>query len=144
MKHKRLTQNQKQFEVWYPELSNISERVEIGERTKIHSHVWIGDDVKIGARCRIEAFAFIPPGVTLEDDVFIGPHVCFTNDRKPPSDNWEPIIVKKGAKIGANSSILAGVTIGESALIGMGSVVLKDVPTGELHAGNPAKFIKKL
>src|SRR3990167_26061 len=111
----------------------------IGETTKIAAFVEIGKGVTIGERCKIEAFVFIPPGVTIEDDVFIGPHVCFTNDRNPPSGNWSATLVKKGARIGANSSILAGVTIGDGALIGMGSVVLKDVPAGECWVGNPAK-----
>ena len=105
----------------------------------IHSHVWIGDGVKIGKKCRIEAFAFLPTGVILEDNVFIGPHVCFTNDRNPPSNEWQKIIVKQGAKIGANATLLAGITIGEDAIIGMGSNVLKNVPQGETWAGNPAK-----
>jgi acetyltransferase-like isoleucine patch superfamily enzyme len=129
---------------WYPQYSNISLDAQIGKGTTIHSHVWIADNVIVGENCRIEAFAFLPGGVILEDNVFIGPHVCFTNDRKPPSDKWDTITVQNGAKIGANASILAGVTIGEDALVGMGSVVLKDVPAGEVWAGNPAKFIKKL
>ena len=91
----------------------------IGNTTKVAAFVEIGKGVVIGERCLIEAFVFIPPGVTIEDDVFIGPHVCFTNDRNPPSKNWYKTLVKKGARIGANASILAGITIGEGALIGM-------------------------
>lgn len=127
---------------WHKELSNI-QKCEIGEGCKVHSHVWIGDGVKIGRNVKIEAFAFIPTGVEIEDDCFIGPHVCFTNDRYPPSGgNWEKTIVKKGSAIGANSTILPGITIGESSLIGAGSVVVCDIPTNEVWVGNPAKFLK--
>lgn len=129
--------------IWHRELSNIIEGCKIGQLTKIHSHVWIGGKVKIGKNCFIEAFAFIPDGVTIEDDVFIGPHVCFTNDKQPPSfgKHWADTLVKKGASIGANATILPGVTIHEGAKVGAGSVVTKDVPAGETWAGNPAKKI---
>ena len=142
MKHKKIVNKERGIQIWYPELSNISAKAEIGERTIIHSHVWIGDGVKIGKKCRIEAFAFLPTGVILEDNVFIGPHVCFTNDRNPPSNEWQRIIVKRGAKIGANATLLAGITIGEDAVIGMGAVVLKDVEPNTTVVGNPAKVIK--
>lgn len=131
---------------WYPHLSNISDKSEIGEGTVIHSHVSIHDDVKIGKNCQIEAQAFIPNGVTLEDEVFVGPGVCFTNDSKlnVKRSEWEPTptIVKKGAKIGANATIRAGVTIGENAIVGCGSVVLHDIPPNEVWAGNPARKIR--
>ena len=130
------------IKLWYPEYSNISKECEIGADSIIHSHVWIGDGVKIGRRCRIEAFAFLPPGVVLEDDVFIGPHVCFTNDRIPPSQIRDVTLVKRGARIGANASILAGVVIGEYSLVAMGSVVLCDIPEKQMWAGNPARFKK--
>lgn len=127
--------------IYKPELSNIG--ISIPESCTIHSHVWIGDDVRIGENVKIQAFAFIPNGVTIEDDVFIGPHVCFTNDPKMdivPRGEFKPtaILVKRGARIGANASIRAGVTIGECAIIGMGAVVLKDVGDGETWVGNPA------
>lgn len=112
---------------------------EIGDNTKIHSHVWIGNGVKIGKNCLIQAFSFIPEGVTIEDNVFIGPHVCFTNDKNPPSADWASIIVKKGASIGANATILPGLTIGENSRVGAGSTVTHDVPDGETWAGNPAR-----
>ena len=86
-------------------------------------------------------------GVVLEDDTFVGANVTFTNDKFPRSKQpFEllPILVKRGASIGAGSTILAGVTIGEGAMIGAGSVVTKDVPAGELWLGNPARFVKKL
>lgn len=106
----------------------------------------IGNEVSIGNRCRIGAHCFIPEGVIIADDVFIGPKVCFTNDKYPPSgkENWGMTVVKSGAAIGAGSVILTGVCIGEKALIGAGSVVTKNVPAGEVWCGNPARFIKKI
>lgn len=128
--------------IYKPESSNIG--IEIDGSCIVHSHVVIHDKVKIGKNCKIQSFAFIPNGVEIEDDVFIGPHVCFTNDPKMdivPQGEFTPVrtIVKRGARIGANASIRAGVTIGESATIGMGSVVLKDVPSLETWVGNPAR-----
>jgi len=101
----------------------------------IHYPVWIGDKVVVGKRVKIQAFAYIPNGVTLEDDVFISPGVVFTNDKYPPSKGkeWRETIVKKGATIGANATILPGITIGEEAVIGAGAVVLKDVAPGETY-----------
>ncbi|MBN2101794.1 MAG: N-acetyltransferase [Candidatus Aenigmarchaeota archaeon] len=119
---------------------------EIGRDCKIGSFVEIGKGVKIGDRCKIEAFVFIPSGVTIEDEVFVGPHAVFTNDRNPKAvGDWDvtKTIVKKGASIGANATIIGGVTIGENALIGAGSVVTKDVPSNHVVAGNPAKYLKK-
>jgi len=118
----------------------------IGETTKIAAFVEIGKGVTIGERCKIEAFVFIPPGVTIEDDVFIGPHVCFVND-KHPSNEWGDrkilaTLIKRGANIGANATILP-VTIGEGAVIGAGAVVTKDVPPNETWVGNPAHRIDK-
>ncbi len=130
--------------IWHPELS-ILLNCEIGDGCTIHGQVWIGNNVKIGNDCMVQAFSFIPEGVTIEDGVFIGPHVCFTNDKRPPSygDHWGRILVKKGASIGANATILPGVIIGEGAVIGAGSVVTKDVPAGETWVGNPARPIKQ-
>lgn len=133
------------FKTWRPDLSNISPKAHIGEGTIIHAGVHIHEEVMIGRKCKIEAMVFIPNGVTLEDEVFIGPGTIFTNDpdMSDMSDSWKPTptLVKKGAKIGANATIRAGVTIGECAIIGCGSVVLKDVPSGETWAGVPAKPI---
>jgi acetyltransferase-like isoleucine patch superfamily enzyme len=120
----------------------------IGKNCKIAAFVEIQKDVTIGNNCAIEAFTFIPSGVTIEDEVFIGPHVCFTNDKKPRAVNpgWKtiPTVVKKGASIGAGSIILCGITIGEKAMVAAGSVVTKDVPQKTLVAGNPAKPVKKI
>lgn len=128
------------------DLSNISPDCTIGSNCTIHSHVCIFADVKIGDGVKIQSFTYIPKGVTIEDDVFIGPHVCFTNDKYPPSHGraWATTLVKKGASIGAGAIILPGVTIGEYAKIGAGSVVTKDVPANEIWMGNPAhKYVKK-
>lgn len=108
----------------------------------IHTPVAIHDEVTIGKKCKIQAFAFIPNGVELEDEVFIGPHVCFTNDKHPRAQGkWElkKTLVKKGANIGANSTILPGITIGENVTIGAGSVVTKDCEPNEVYYGNPAR-----
>jgi len=131
--------------IYEPQTSNISRIARLGDYCKIHSHVSIHDDVSIGNNCKIEAYVFIPNGVTIQDNCFIGPHVCFTNDRslKEPFE-ISRTLVKQGAKIGANSSILAGVTIGKNSIVGMGSVVLKDIPDSELWVGNPASFIRAL
>lgn len=117
----------------------------IGENCTVGSHVEIGRGVTIGDRCKIEAFAFIPPGVTIEDGVFVGPHVCFTNDLYPsatktflPGAEIETL-VKKRASIGANSTILCGIIIGEDSLIGAGSVVTEDVPPNSVVYGNSAQ-----
>lgn len=129
--------------IWHPEKSVILD-CEIGSNCTIHAPVWIGNGVLIGNNVKIQAFAFIPSGVIIEDDVFIGPHVCFTNDREPPQGKafWETTLVKKGASIGANAVILPGLTIHTDALVGAGSVVTKSVPKGKTWVGNPAKPIE--
>lgn len=131
--------------IWHPEKSVILTE-DIGDNCTIHAPVWIGKDVHIGNNVKIQAFAFIPDGVTLEDDVFIAPHVCFTNDAKLQvigKEGWSCTIVRKGAKIGANVTIRAGVTIGINSIVGCGSVCLRDVPAGETWVGNPAVSMVK-
>ena len=113
----------------------------IGDDCTIGRFVEIGDGVVIGNRCKVEAFAFIPPGVVIEDEVFVGPHACFTNDKRPhATGQWKKVktLVRRGASIGANATILCGVTIGEGAMVGAGAVVTRDVPAGATVAGNPA------
>ncbi len=112
----------------------------IGENCNICSHVFIENDVNIGDNVTVKCGVQLWNGITIEDDVFIGPNVTFCNDRYPKSKNTnfklEKILVKKGASIGANSTILPGVTIGENAMIAAGSVIVKDVPAN-------TTFIKK-
>ena len=126
---------------WHKELSNIGDCT-IGDGSTIHSHVWIGDRVSIGKRAKIQAFSFIPTGVRIGDDVFIGPRVTFTNDKYPPSPDWSITIVGDNVSIGACAVILPGVTLGNGCKIGAGSVVTKDVPEGETWFGNPAAKYK--
>lgn len=128
--------------IWNPELSNIQD-CEIGEDCKIHSNVWIGNGVKIGNRVKIQAFTFIPTGVTIEDDVFIGPGVTFTNDKHPPSgsQNWKETTIKSGASLGARVTCLPGITVGQGARIGAGSVITKDIPDSVVACGVPARVM---
>ena len=145
----------KNVKIYHKNLVNLY-GCEIGENTKIAAFVEIQKNVKIGKNCKIEAFAFIPEGVTIEDECFIGPHACFTNDKLPRATNkngtlktakdWKvaKISVKKGASIGANATIICGITIGKNSIVGAGSVVTKDVPPNSIVAGNPAKVIGKV
>ena len=120
----------------------------IGKNCNICSHCFIENAVVIGDNVTIKCGVHLWDGVTLEDFVFVGSNVSFTNDRYPHSKNasWkmEPTVVKKGASIGAGCTILSGVTIGEHAMIGSGSVVTKNVPAGEIWVGNPARFLKRI
>ena len=115
----------------------------IGDHCNINCQVFIENDVKIGDNVTIKPGVQIWDGVTLEDNVFIGPNVTFTNDLVPRSKQYPEVfaktLVKKGASIGANATIVAGNTIGENVLIGAGSVVTKDVPANTVWFGNPAK-----
>ncbi len=121
-------------------------KCKIGRNCIIGSFVEIGKGVNIGDNCKIEAFSYIPTGVAIEDDVFIGPRVTFTNDKYPKiGRDWQisSTFVKKGVTIGAGAVIICGVTIGEDAVIGAGSVVTKDVEPGSTVVGNPAKPIER-
>lgn len=120
---------------------------EIGENCVVSSYCEIGKDVRIGNDCKIECRVFIPNGVEVEEGVFIGPAVTFTNDKYPKAKGeWKitRTLVRKGASIGANSTIICGVTIGEGALVGAGSVVTRDVAPYTLVAGNPARKLRDL
>lgn len=128
---------------------------EIGDNTKIGTFVEIQKNAKIGKNCKISTHTFICEGVTIEDNVFVGHNVTFINDKYPRATNpdgslqteadWKvvPTLVKRGASIGSSATILCGVTIGENAIIGAGSVVTKDVPDNAVVAGVPARIIKK-
>ena len=120
----------------------------IGCNCNICANVLIENDVRIGNNVTVKSGVQIWDGVILEDDVFVGPNVTFTNDIFPRSkvypEKFMQTMVKKGASIGANATIIAGITIGENAMIGAGSVVTKDVPANELWFGNPARFVRKL
>ena len=129
----------------------VREHAHIGEECNIGKGVYIGAHVRVGSRVKIQNYALVYEGVTLEDGVFVGPRVCFTNDLLPRAitpdgrlkgaDDWQitPTLVKYGASIGAGSIILCGVTIGEFALIGAGSMVTRDIPPHALVFGNPAR-----
>jgi len=129
---------------------------EIGDDSKVGTFVEIQKGVKIGKKVKISSHTFICEGVTVEDEVFIGHGVVFTNDKYPRSTteagqlqsdaDWVciPTLVKRRASIGSDATILCGVTIGEGAMVGAGSVVTRDVPAGAVVAGNPTRVIRKL
>ena len=131
--------------------AQVRERARIGGGCIIGKNVYVDFDVVIGANVKIQNNVSLYHGVTVEDGVFIGPHVCFTNDRLPRAinrdgslkgdDDWEvtPILVRRGAAVGANATVLPGVTIGRWAMVGAGSVVTRDVPDHTLVVGNPAR-----
>jgi acetyltransferase-like isoleucine patch superfamily enzyme len=127
---------------------------EIGDDVKIGTFVEIQKGARIGARCKISSHTFICEGVVLEDEVFIGHNVTFTNDLYPRSTNGEgklqteadwkcvPTLVKAGASIGSGATLLCGITVGPRAVIGAGSVVTRDVPADAIVAGNPARVLR--
>jgi acetyltransferase-like isoleucine patch superfamily enzyme len=131
--------------------AQVREGARIGRDCIVGKNVYVDAGVVIGDRVKIQNNVSLFHGVTVEDGVFIGPHVCFTNDRIPRAVNvdgslksdadWEvsPTLVRRGAALGANSTILPGVTIGRWAMVGSGSVVTRDVADHELVAGNPAR-----
>ena len=127
--------------IWH--FVHVRENAEIGQNCVLGHSVYVGREVRIGSYVKLENRATVYQGVRIEDNVFVGPHVTFTNDPYPRSYNphWEivPTVVKKGASIGAGSVIVCGVTIGEHAMIGAGSVVTKDVPQYALVYGQPAE-----
>ena len=129
---------------------------EVGDDSKIGTFVEVQKGAKIGKHCKVSSHTFICEGVTIGDEVFIGHGVTFTNDRFPRAtnedgstqtdDDWEVVetIVENRASIGSGATLLCGITIGESSLVGAGSVVTKDVPPRTIVAGNPARIVKKL
>lgn len=128
----------------------------VGDQTKIGSFVEIQKNAVIGSRCKISSHSFICEGVHIQDEVFVGHGVMFTNDLYPKAttvggelqgdDDWEVVktFVCKGASIGTNATILAGITIGEGALVGAGAVVTRDVPPRAVVQGVPARVVKML
>ena len=127
---------------------------EVGDDSKIGTFVEIQKGAKIGRRCKVSSHTFICEGVTIEDEVFIGHNVVFTNDLFPRAtangqlqteSDWKcvPTLVKRGASIGSGAVLLCGITLGENSIVGAGSVVTKDVPANAIVAGNPARVMKK-
>lgn len=123
----------------------VREGAKVGMGCILSKDVYIDHDVTIGDRCKIQNSVSVYKGVTLEDDVFVGPNACFTNDKHPRAFNagWliTPTLVKRGASIGANATIVCGATLGEFAMVAAGSVVTKDVPPFALVVGNPARVV---
>ncbi len=123
---------------------HVRENAKIGKNCVLGDYVYVGRGVKIGNGVKLENRATVFEGVTIEDDVFVGPHVTFTNDLVPRSfsTDWKihPTLVKEGASIGAGTVVVCGATIGEYALIGAGSVVTEDIPPHALAYGNPARI----
>src|ERR1700753_3497990 len=138
--------------IFHPDLVNLY-GCSIGDETRIGTFVEVQIGAYIGARCKISSHSFICEGVPIEDDVFIGHGVMFTNDKYPrattadgrlqrPGDwTFEPTHVGKGASIGSRATMLCGVTIGVGAIVGTGAVVTKDVPPGAIVAGVPARIM---
>jgi UDP-2-acetamido-3-amino-2,3-dideoxy-glucuronate N-acetyltransferase len=128
----------------------------IDDGTRIGPFVEIQKNAFIGKRCKISSHTFICEGVTIEDEVFVGHGVMFINDKYPRAtsdtgalqteEDWEvvPTVVKRGASIGSNATLLCGITIGAGAIVGAGSMVINDVPDGTIVAGNPARIVRKI
>jgi UDP-2-acetamido-3-amino-2,3-dideoxy-glucuronate N-acetyltransferase len=143
----------KNVQIFHPDLVNLY-GCSIGADTRIGTFVEIQSGAVIGSRCKISSHSFICEGITIEDEVFIGHGVMFTNDKFPrattesgelqTSDDWrvEPTRVGRRASIGSNATILCGITIGEGATVGAGAVVTADVPPAAVVAGVPARIVR--
>lgn len=130
--------------IW--QFSVILKGAQIGKNCNICAHTFIENDVKLGDNVTIKSGVYLWDGVHIEDNVFIGPNVTFTNDLHPRSkqypESYLPTLVKSKASIGANATILPGLTLGENCMVGAGAVVTKDVPKNAIVAGNPAKILR--
>ena len=138
--------------ILHPDLVNIY-GCSIGDETTVGPFVEIQADVVVGARCKVSSHSFLCSGTVIEDEVFIGHGVMFTNDRHPRAigpgghlkggDDWvrEPVVVRRGASIGSGAVILPGVEVGAGAMVGAGAVVVHDVPAGKAVAGSPARVV---
>ena len=126
----------------------IREGARIGEDCVLSKDVYIDHKVTIGDRCKIQNSVSVYHGVTIEDEVFVGPNVCFTNDKVPRANNpdWQvtPTLVRRGASIGANATVVCGITIGEFAMVAAGAVVTRDVAPYALVMGNPARPVGRV
>jgi UDP-2-acetamido-3-amino-2,3-dideoxy-glucuronate N-acetyltransferase len=126
----------------------IREQASIGDNCIISKDVYIDHTVQIGQRCKIQNSVSVYAGVTIQDDVFVGPNVSFTNDKIPRAFNQEwkvtPTLVENGVSIGANATIVCGVILGEYCMVASGSVVTKDIPPYSLVMGNPARIVSKI
>lgn len=126
----------------------IRENADIGDRCILSKDVYIGQEVKIGQRCKIQNSVSVYTGVEIGDDVFVGPNACFTNDRVPRAFTVDWKIsrtrIENGVSIGANATIVCGISIGEYAMVAAGSVVTKDVPPYTLVMGNPARPVARI
>ena len=128
----------------------------VDDGTKIGTFVEVQKNASIGKNCKIQSHTFICEGVHIGDNVFVGHNVTFINDKYPRATkpggglqteaDWKvvPTLIRKGASVGSSVTILCGVTVGEGAIVGAGSVVTKDVPAGAIVAGNPARILKKI
>lgn len=127
---------------WRP--CKIGERLSVGNSCSIGSLAHIGRNVSMGDGCRIQGGAYIADYCKLGKQVFIGPNATLLNDRFPPSGNkqlWQPVMVGDGAVIGGGSTVIAGCNVGENSVLAAGAVLTKHLPSGEVWAGNPAKYL---